>query len=338
MKTRFAAVYGPGDIRIEEKELQSPGANQALLKVELCGVCGTDIQINSGRLPIKSPYHNFGHEYSAEVVDVGSGTDWLKPGERVTVNPNYWCGHCDMCRKGFIHLCTEKSGLWTKSNGGFADYALVAADLVHKIPSDMSAERAMFAEPLSCCLHGLSRMLVQPADRIAILGGGTIGLLTLLALKHSGGSHVTISEPVKAKRDLAIKLGADQVVDPVAVNVAQELRDSMNVVIDCTGRPETLADAACIAAVRGSVLALSLYDAGIPSNLEPNLISRKELTIKGAIFAPYRLPDAIDLLSYQSFEAEKLINSTVDLASLPEVMQSSVIKEAVKIAVKPQVT
>lgn len=335
MKTRYAAVYGPGDIRIDEKELQSPAAGQALLKVELCGVCGTDIQINTGRLTVKSPYPNFGHEYSAEVVEVGPGTDWLKPGERVTINPNYWCGHCDMCRKGLIHLCTEKSGLWTKSNGGFADYALVASDLVHKVPREMSAERVMMAEPLSCCLHGLSRLDIKAADRIAILGGGTIGLLTLLALKHSGGGSVTVSEPVKSKRDLALAVGADQVVDPLTVDVTKEMRDQMDIVIDCTGRPETLADAACMAAVRGRILALSLYDAGISSNLEPNLISRKELTITGAIFAPYRLPDAIELLSYRSFVAEKLINTTVDLASLPETMQSPIIREAVKIAVKP---
>ncbi len=335
MRTRFATVYGPGDVRIEEKELTPTGPCQVLLKVEMCGVCGTDLLINSGKLPVKIPYPNLGHEYCAQVCESGSEVGWLSPGDRVVINPNYWCGHCKMCQSGLIHLCTEKAGRWSKSNGGFADYALVAGDLVHKIPADLPAERAIFAEPLSCCLHGLSRTSMKPGDRIAILGGGTIGLLTLLALRHGGDNCITVSEPVAGKRAIAAALGAERVLDPLTTDVAGELRDRMDVVIDCTGCSEALAVAAVIAAPRGTILAISLYEDGLSSDLQPGFISRKELVIVGAIFAPFRLPDAIRLLSRSSFTAEKLIGSTVELADLPGVMQSALVREAAKIAVTP---
>jgi threonine dehydrogenase-like Zn-dependent dehydrogenase len=336
INNRFCVLDEDGRISIQTKELPPLKAEEALLRIELCGICGTDYRIINRKEKRRYPYYNLGHEYSAVVEATGECVRSAAPGDRVVINPNHWCGHCENCRRGLLHLCTLKTEKQvSKSNGGFADYAIVHADLLHKIPPDLAPERAIFIEPLSCCLHALNRTTLRPAGRIAILGGGAIGQLSLLLLRMSRADFILLCETVDSKRRLALQNGADCVVDPIEINLAEQYQDSMDLVVESTGSPQPLLDAINIAGYRGTVLAMSLYNQADLAAIKPQQLVQKELNLVGSIFTLHMIPTAIQIVSQNRRAFSSLLSSKHKLEDLPRLLMEPKSPEAIKVAIEP---
>ncbi len=335
-----AAVYrGPGRITVESRETPRPGPGDVLVEVRACGVCGTDVHILDGHYPA-TPNIALGHEYAGLVVEVGAGVTTLAAGDAVAVDPNIACGTCPACRRGDLHLCEHLQALGVTRDGGFAEISLVPAAQAHRLTDGLGFDRWALAEPLSCCLHGLDLAGIRPGDRVVILGAGPIGLLMTQLARGAGAAFVLVADPVPAKRELAARLGADTVLDPMARKLAAGLReaapDGADVVLECVGAPATAAQALSIARRGGTVVWFGVSPPGATVPVEPYLVYRKELTIRGAFVNPHTFGRALALLAQGRVQTEPLLSHRFELAGLPEAIASLKRGEVIKALILPR--
>lgn len=336
---RASVLFGPGEVRVEQRAIPSLEPDKVLIKVDLCGICGTDLLVYQGELPVELPYYNLGHEYTGKVTEIGSQVRSVSGGDRVVINPNYHCDTCYFCQRGELEFCENRRAYKTKSNGGFAEYALVTEKLVYRIPEDTPGEEAVFAEPLSCCMHGVDLIDIEPGAAVVILGCGTMGLLTLQLCRLKGAGKIIASDPVEPRRDMAGRLGADIVVNPLEENLIEVSRRAANygpgVVIECAGAEETIQEALELVGRRGQVLLLAIWPKEKKVAYSPSLIVDKELSIKGAVFGSHTLGRAIKLLGEKKIETGSLLTGRYRLDNLSEAIKAAGSREAIKVAVSP---
>ena len=176
------------------QQLPNPviGESDVLIKVKACGICGTDIHILKGESSSTPPVV-LGHEFSGEVVAVGSLVTTAKVGDRVCIDPNIFCGLCHYCRNGKEHLCENLTAIGVDIHGGFAEYAVVPQTHVYPLPANVSYAAGAMVEPVACCVRGMDLAKIRPGDEVAVLGAGPIGLI-LAQMAKAAGAVVTISE------------------------------------------------------------------------------------------------------------------------------------------------
>ncbi len=296
----LAAIFNsPLNLNVSEYNLGGLGANEVLVKVGACGICGTDYHIYSGEAPSKPPVI-IGHEYAGIVEKIGDEVKHLSVGTKVAIDPNIYCGYCEFCKQGKINLCLNLKALGVTINGGLAQYSVVPSTQIYPVPSDFPMHYAAFAEPLSCCVHGMNIADVKLGDTIAILGAGTIGLLMLQLAQIRGASKIIMIEPNETKRNLAINLKADYVLDPYTKNFLQKLYsitgNGASIVIECVGRPEAVETALKVTKPGGKlvIFGLSPDKSSIVINLQT--LFHKELNIKSSLLNPFTFQSAVDLL------------------------------------------
>ena len=159
-----AALYaGIKNIAVKELPLPKINDDDLIIKVGACGVCGTDFHIFNGEASAKVPIV-IGHEYAGEVVDVGKSVTEFKSGDKVVIDPNIYCGYCSFCREGRINLCQNLKALGVTINGGMAQYSVVPQKQAYHLPGDFPIKNAAFAEPLSCCVHGIEQAKIKTGD------------------------------------------------------------------------------------------------------------------------------------------------------------------------------
>ncbi len=187
-------LYGGRDVRFEEYRRPVPGPGHVLLRVRRAGICGSDIHYFAhgycGRFVPTQPFV-LGHEFVANVAELGEGVSALGVGERVVVNPAASCGRCAACRSGRGNLCGHVVMLGSASttpptDGAFAEYVVVPSHQCYAVPKSMSDEDAAMMEPLSVALHAIARVGSLMGRKVLVSGGGPIGLLTAPRLAHSG--------------------------------------------------------------------------------------------------------------------------------------------------------
>ena len=294
---KVAELEKPGSLNVRSKPLRALQGDEVLIKVESCGLCGTDIHIFDGTSRSTPPVV-LGHEYAGFVTDPGKSPKGIPEGTHVAVDPNISCGRCPYCRRGLVHLCTGLRALGVDIDGGMAEYSIVPASALYTIPGELTAEESMFIEPVSCAVHGMDRAGVRPGDTVVILGGGTIGLVMLQLARHGGAASVIVSEPLEHKRKIAAGLGAALVVDPAGLRqaVMDETLVGADVVIDCAGTAATARASLDIARRGGTVLFFGVCPIGETIPLEPNAVYFRELTIAGSYVNPFTFQRAIALL------------------------------------------
>lgn len=335
-----AAVYrGPGHIGVESRDAPRPGPTDILVQVKVCGLCGTDVHILDGQYPA-TPGIALGHEYAGEVAEVGAEVTGLKPGDAVAVDPNIACGGCPACRRGDVHLCEHLQALGVTRDGGFAEMCRLPAAQAHPVPRGLSFEDWALVEPLSCCLHGLDLAGIRTGDHVAILGAGPIGLMMVQLARAAGAAFVHVADPVAAKRELALRLGADEAVNPAVRDVFEVLhrrgRGGADVVLECVGSPAAATQALELPRRGGTVVwfGVSPPSASIP--VEPYAVYRRELTIRGAFVNPHTFARAVSLLGQGRIQAAPLISHRFDLAGVAEAIATVKAGRAIKALVLPQ--
>ncbi|MEX0601909.1 MAG: alcohol dehydrogenase catalytic domain-containing protein, partial [Bacteroidota bacterium] len=168
-----ALLKGPHHLVLTQRAVRSLQPDEVLLRVEACGICGTDVHIVEGSAR-SSPPVVLGHEFCGVVEDVGSSVVDLAAGQLVAVDPNISCGTCFYCLRGLVHLCENLKAYGVDLDGGMAERSIVLASQVHRLPRDMKPEVAAFIEPVSCCVHGIDRAQIHTGDTVVLLGGGTV--------------------------------------------------------------------------------------------------------------------------------------------------------------------
>jgi len=325
------------NLEIEQKPIPKVEQDRVLIKVELCGICGTDLLVYDGRFPVEIPYYNLGHEYIGKVVEIGKEVKRISVGERVVINPNYHCDLCYFCRRGDIEFCKNRRVFKTKSNGGFAEYVSIAEKLVYKVPLTLSQEEAIFVEPLSCCLHGVESLKIEAGASVAILGGGTMGLLALQLCRLKGAGKIVVSEPVKIRREMAKNLGADLVVDPLKEDVLEEIDQlaplGIDIIIECAGGRETIEMALELVKEKGEILLLAIWPKKQEVILKPSLIVDKEIFIHGVIFGSFYMEKAIELLDKKIIQVKPLLTHRYKLDDLNKAMKKAKAQDSIKIGV-----
>lgn len=296
---KVAQLEKPHVLNVISKPLRALNEGEVLVKVQACGVCGTDVHIVEGTSR-SSPPVVLGHEYAGIVSDVAKGTTGIVTGQPVGIDPNISCGVCFFCRRGLVHLCENLRALGVDIDGGMAEYCIVPVKQLYPLPQEMTSEVSAFIEPVSCAIHGIDLARIKTGDTVVIIGGGTIGLIMLQLARNAGAARVIVVEPLDHKRKLASELGADVVLNPVEVDIQSAVLDltkvGADVVIECVGKPQT-AQAALDLACRGATVEFfGVCPIGETISIEPNKVYFKELTIVGSYVNPHTFDRSIAML------------------------------------------
>jgi 2-desacetyl-2-hydroxyethyl bacteriochlorophyllide A dehydrogenase len=303
------ALWFNGQHEIEVKEILIPKLqpDELLVHVDACGVCGTDFHIYEGNAPAKIPVV-LGHEYTGIIIDAGSKFDKLKIGDKIAINPNIHCGYCEFCRKGKINLCSNLKALGVTLNGGMSQLSVVPVTQAHLLPNDFPFSKSVFAEPVSCCIHGINQAEIVPGEKVIIIGAGTIGLIMLQLAQLRGASEVIVLDPLKFKRDMAVALKADHVLNPFDKNTEEKILDitsgGADTVIECVGSQIAGESAVKLAGKGGKVLIFGLADSSAVLNIYMQSFFHKELTLKSSILNPNTFQPAVDLIINKKINVE----------------------------------
>ncbi len=246
-----AIWYGKGKVKIEDMAVPQPGPGQVRLKVKVCGICGTDLhEYLEGPFLIPTQPHPLtgrhggpvvlGHEFSSHVDALGDGVEGFKGGERVTVNALILCGRCHYCRKGQYNMCMKLATLGFAADGAFAEYIVVPEYGLFRLPDTVDDDSGAFVEPLAVAVRAAKRARVQLGQMVAVIGAGPIGLLVMQVCRTAGASKVFVVEPMKERRELALRLGASAAIDPTETDAGKAIAEFTNglradVALDCAG-------------------------------------------------------------------------------------------------------
>jgi threonine dehydrogenase-like Zn-dependent dehydrogenase len=320
-----------------------PRPHEALIRSVVSGVCGSDTNAARGRHPfIPIPYHP-GHEVVGVVARLGSQVTGPSVGRRVTVEPDLPCWHCKMCRTGRPNLCENLQFFgcgWEQ--GGMADWFTVPADRLHVIPDDLDDTTAVLIEPLSTPVHavrlgGAAFGLSGVAGKaVAILGGGTIGLLTLAVLTAHRAGRVVVTDVLGAKRDKALTLGADAALDAAAPDVVEQVRSALgqsaDLVFDCVAIETTVRHAIAMASKGGTVVVVGVPPADVRVPLA--IVQDHQIRIQGsATYLPEDYRTSMDLLRRGAVRAADFVTATRTLEQVAEAFALSASGAHVKVLV-----
>lgn len=312
------AIVFPAAQTISFETVPDPacGDDDVVVKVAHSGICGTDIHIYRGEYMSDFPLIP-GHEFGGEVVEVGKNVTDVVLGDRVVVDPNIYCNHCDFCRNEQANHCSNLSVVGVTRNGGFAEYVDVPAKSVYKIPTDFTNTQAAFVEPLACVVWALKRMRVNPADRILIFGSGPMGLLLLQALRHGGASQITMVDKQPARLHMAKQFGASQILTADA-NLDGQLRSlapfGYDIVVDATGVPSVIESSFQYLKVRGQFLQFGVTPINARITVSPYDIFHKDWQIIGSFALCYTFLPAIELLANNVIDVNPLVSHKLPLA------------------------
>ncbi len=333
----LAAIYsGENKFDLTEYPVRNLNKGEVLVEVNNCGICGTDHHILSGKAFAKTPVI-LGHEVSGTVVDKAGNVNSVSLGDKVVIDPNIYCGTCKYCRKGKVSFCENHQALGVTMDGGFAEYSIVPAKQIYKLPNDFDLSEAAFAEPLSCSLRGIHQAEIKTGDSVAVIGGGSIGLMMLQLARLSGASKVILLEPIKQKREIAEKLGADLTLDPSDHGSIKKLIDFTNggvdVAIECVGKSSTVEMSLEIVDKGGTVVIFGLAPLNEIAEINLAKIFKKEIRIHNSYLNPFTFDAAVKLLVSRKINVADLVSHQTSLENIKEIFFSKNLSGNIKIQV-----
>jgi 2-desacetyl-2-hydroxyethyl bacteriochlorophyllide A dehydrogenase len=303
------------------------------------GVCGSDTHALHGRHPlIPLPYYP-GHEVTGVVTEIASDVTSVAVGDRVTVEPTLPCWNCKQCRQGQENLCENLQFFGCGyRQGGMADEFVVRADRLHRIPDDLDDLAASLIEPLSTPVHA-GRIAGPLKDKaIVIMGCGTIGLLMLAVARYEGARRIVMTDPLAAKREIALRLGADAVVDSSEADVVEQVRaaldESADVVFDCVAIQPTIVAAIQLATKGGTVAIVGVPSADV---LIPTIVVQdNQIRIQGcATYVPEDYAKAIEMLQAGAVKAQDFVTAQFPLTQAKEAFTASSSGNEIKVLIRP---
>ncbi len=338
-KMKAALAYGPRDIRIEEIPIPRISSGEVLIRVKVCGVCAADFQKYIGargtNIYQRGPII-LGHEPSGVVAAVGENVERVKEGDRVAVDLLMRCGKCYLCLEGKGNLCIHPA----PCPGAFCEYTKAPETNVFRIPKSLSFEEASFAEPLACCINGIEKLNLLPGQDVVILGAGPIGLMHL-QLANLSGARVIVSDPIQERLDMAMKLGADEIINPLKEDPVEKVRKltdgkGAHGVIIAVGNILAIEQGIRMARKGGTVVLFGAVWPPSKIQIDPNLIHYNEISIKGSesrtLDQFYR---ALKLIVEGKVRVRPLISKVLPLEDIEEGFKMIEKRSGFKILVRP---
>ncbi len=322
------------------------GQGEVLVKVQACGICGSDIHGMDGRSGRRQMPIVMGHEAAGEIIGLGEGvTDW-NLGDRVTFDSTEYCGECDECQEGFVNLCPNRRVLGVspgeyRRHGCFAEKIALPTRILYRIPEELSYEKAAFAEPVSIALHAVNLADgIEVGEAFAptedhchdggcdcepeakggiavVVGAGLIGLLVIQALKARGWEKVIAVDLDDKRLELALKLGAEEVFNAKQEGLAMHIRqicggDGADASFEVVGAAAPLDLAIRSVRKGGQVILIGNLQPNTPFPLQD--VVTRQLTIKGSCSCAGEYPEAIRRIQDGSIQVEPLLSAVAPLA------------------------
>lgn len=333
-----AAVFeGEGRLVIAERPKPSPGPGEALIEVEACGICGSDVHVLA--VPPGHPATPgviLGHEFVGRVVGVGEGgtADSVAVGQRVVVDPDPKCGSCEACRAGRPADCSRIVALGVYRDGALARFVTAPGVSLHPISDAVPTEIAALAEPLACVVNSVGRAGARPGDSAVVFGGGTIGCLFAAMLHLSGCQPVIVIEPSAPRRTVALQVGADLALTPAELDArrAELLPAGADVVVDAVG---SLLGPALETVTTGGRIVLFGMDDQACTPVRQVEITRRSLTVVGTYITAFTFPRAVRLLETGALHLAPLVSAVLPLERTAEGIERIRSGEATKIVIRP---
>jgi (R,R)-butanediol dehydrogenase/meso-butanediol dehydrogenase/diacetyl reductase len=329
-KMKAAVYHAAGDVRIEERDVPTPVAGEALIKVLRSGMCGTDAsEYKSGpkifatqtKHPV-SGHHGpmiLGHEFIGEIVGDVDSASGFTTGDLVASGAGISCGTCKRCLEMRTNLCEKYVTLGLNRDGGMAEYVAVPTGTLVKIPAGLSLDAAGIAQPLAVGLHAARRAGVRDGDRVLLIGAGAIGTFVLAGLKNLFTAEVTVLDFAGNRLERAARLGADHTVD-VGDNAEGDIRkifgdSGIDVIIEASGAPGQLQFAIGLVKRGGNVLQVGLPSTKQEIDVHKIVMSEINVTTTLAHVCDHDLGPALEILGNTSLAAE-LIEGVYPLSDL----------------------
>lgn len=334
---RAAQFVGPHSLEVRTVALPRIGEGEALIAIEACGFCGSDLSIIAGTHPRARPPLTVGHELAGRIVQMQGPSESFQIGDRVTVFPLISCGTCYACTHGCAHVCRQLKLYGFDADGGMAQFAKLPISSLIRLPNEISYEVGALIEPLAVAVHGVSRVQLDGVRIAVVLGAGPIGLLTALVATTRGIPHVLVSDVLPHRLQLAERLGLR------AVPAGKELRslvmsfsedNGADVIYECAGHPSVSAVITSLARSRGAIVNLSVFKD--PVEIDMRAVNFKELEIFGSrVYERRDFEEAIRLAS--QLPIGELVTGTFSLDQAATALQQFKEGEACKVLITPQV-
>ncbi len=290
-KMKALVFLAPKKFEVREVPIPECGEEELLVRVKYAGVCGTDNRIYQGTKVIDGPRVT-GHEFSGTIEKIGKNVEGFTVGQRVSVYPMIHCGKCYCCREGKTNICVNRKTIGYEIDGGFAQYVKIPAEAIEcgnvvSIPDSVSDEIAAISEPITAAYHGIQQAKLNEGDTLVIIGAGPIGLFHTQLSRSKKLKQCIVVEPIEEKRELALKMGADVVIDPATEDTKKrifELTDEKGadaILLD-VGVPKVLEDSLSYVKKGGRFVIFAGMPAGTKVLLDPNQLHYKEIMLTGS--------------------------------------------------------
>lgn len=322
---RAAVLEGPRSMKVQSRPAPELKPGMVVLRVRRAGICGSDLHyFEHGCCGAFVPTRPFvlGHEFAAEIAEVGDGVSGLTVGARVTANPARACLVCEYCKSGRGNLCRRTIMLGSASttpptDGAFAEFVTVRADQCHRLPPSIDDATAAMLEPFAVALHAVKRAGEVAGKRVLVTGGGPIGLLVAMTAKRFGSAPVAVSDILEARRETACRFGADVGVNPADPGLAGLVReltgDGFDVVFEASGAKAALRQAFDLVRPGGTIVQIgTLGSDDIP--LPANLLMNREINLIGSMRYGDVFGEAIRLVEAGRIDLRGLVSSVLPLA------------------------
>lgn len=331
-----ACVYAaPGKVELREVPMPPLKDEQIRIKVAYCAICATDAHVVNDGLFGTPEGSILGHEVSGVVCELGPNTEasGLKVGDRVVGSPIRNCGCCDQCRKGNPQYCTTYADIVFE---GMAEYKVYSQKNLYKIPDTLSLRKAALVEPLTCVMRGMDLAAIKQGQTVCISGAGGVGLLMLQAVRYKGAAKITVIEPVAEKRKLALRLGADYVIDPFSDDILEcsaKITNGMgyDVVIEVSGVPATTQTCLDILGKCGTVVYFAVYPVDYEMPLNLFKLYQKEARIQTVYTHPLIFPRSVEFAN--AIDLDSVIGAEFPLEQCAEAFAAFALKKYPKVLI-----
>ena len=310
MKT--AKVTAPLTLVYEDAPMPEITPNQVLLKVNCFGVCASDQQIYHGKHKYATMPVIMGHEFCAAIEDIGANVQEYSVGDKVTVEPQIFCGECYPCKQGRFNVCENLKVLGVHTDGCNCEYLSLDAKYLHKVPQDLSDELVALVEPLAVGVGSIKRSPRFIGGNVVVVGAGTIGNLTAQSAKGLGAGKVMIADINQAKLDYALECGIDYAVNTGETSLKNAIAAAFgdkkaDVIVDCVALPVVFQQILAAARPNSDIIMTGNYKDSL--TFEVPLIQRREINLLGhMMYVREDFQDAIRLLHEGKIDTRKIIS------------------------------
>jgi len=346
----LAATYkGNNEIKIEDVKIPEISDTEALLKVKIAAICGTDLRILSkGHFKIpENSKRILGHEVVGEIVEVGKNVKFLKPGTRVGISPNVGCGKCKYCLAGSTNLCPDYKAIGITYDGGFAEYMKIPEEFILQgnivsFPSSLSYENAIFAEPFSAVINGQESCRIGCDDIVLIIGAGPMGIMHFMLIENSGIQKILVSEVSKERREQISSFGAKIVIDPLNEDIEKIVKEASygrgaDVIIIAAPSAKAQEESLGLVSSGGRIN----FFGGLPEKdeiikINSNIIHYKQIILTGTTGQTVlHFKKSMEMLISKKIKVNNLVGKIFNLKEAEKAFKEALSKKSLKILLKP---